>query len=251
MFCSTCGAAISDPASFCPKCGAPLPAATQTKQPPASPAAPAVAPVPAVAPAPASAKTETDLKAVLSLALGLLSFVLSVFSGIPAVILGHLSRTSIRKSGGRLTGEGMALGGLIMGYISVFVLPVLLMIVSVAIPSYFRASIVSNEENALKTLTTINSEAANYKVEHDEYPPSLQELSNSGLVALDGELARLGRKNGYQFSYVRSPGQKGYVIHADPLFLHTGERHFYSDASGVIRYAKDHSANPGSEPVEP
>lgn len=246
MFCSTCGASISDPASFCPKCGAPLPAGTQTKQPSATPAA-------AAAPAPAPGKSETDLKAVLSLVLGLLSFVLSVFSGIPALILGHMSRASIRKSGGRLKGEGMALGGLIMGYISVFLVPVLLMIVGVAIPSYFRASIVSNEANTLKTLSTINAAAASYKFEHDEYPPSLQELSNSGLVALDGELATLGRRSGYQFTYDRSPGQKGYVIHADPLFLNTGERHFYSDASGVIRYEKDHPANPGSEPlsVEP
>jgi hypothetical protein len=246
MFCSTCGAAISDPASFCPKCGAPLPTGTQIKQPSATPAA-------AAAPAPAPGKSETDLKAVLSLVLGLLSFVMSVFSGIPALILGHMSRASIRKSGGRLKGEGMALGGLIMGYISVFLVPVLLVIVGVAIPNYFRASIVSNEDSALKTLKTIKSAADSYKYNNDEYPPSLKELSDSGVKPLDSELASLGRKDGYQFSYVRSPGQKGYVIHADPLFLNTGERHFYSDASGVIRYEKDHPANPGSEPlsVEP
>ena len=252
MFCSTCGAAISDPASFCPKCGAPLPVAAQAKQPSAS-AAPAVSPAAAVAPASAAGKSETDLKAVLSLALGMLSFVLSIFSGIPAVILGHMSRASIRKSGGRLKGEGLALGGLIMGYISVFLIPVLLMLVGVAIPNYFRASIVSNEASALKTLSTISGAADSYKYQHDEYPPSLKELSESGLKPLDSELTSLGRKDGYQFSYIRSPGQKGYVIHADPVFLNTGERHFYCDASGVIRYQKDHAANAGSEPlsVEP
>jgi len=246
MFCSTCGAAISDPASFCPKCGAPLPVATQAKQPSASAA-------PAAAPAAIQGESETDLKAVSSLVLGMLSFVLSIFSGIPAVILGHMSRAAIRKSGGRLKGEGLALGGLIMGYISVFLVPVLLMIVGLVIPNTFRASIVSNEASALKTLSTINGAAASYKYEHDEYPPSLKELSDSGLKALDSELASLGRKDGYQFSYVRTPGQKGYVIHADPLFLNTGERHFYLDASGVIRYEKDHAANSGSEPlsVEP
>jgi competence protein ComGC len=247
MYCATCGSAISDPVSFCPKCGARLPVATEAK--PASASTPAAAAAPTSAPV----KSETDLKAVLSLVLGLLSFVLSVFSGIPAVILGHLSRASIRKSGGRLKGEGMALGGLIMGYISVFLVPVLLMIVGLAIPNYFRASIVSNEASALKTLSIINNQAASYKFEHNEYPPSLQELSNSGVVPLDSELASLGTKNGYRFTYDRSPGQKGYVLRADPLFLNTGERHFYSDASGVIRYAKDHPAGSASEPlsVEP
>jgi hypothetical protein len=183
----------------------------------------------------------------------MLSFVLSIFSGIPAVILGHMSRASIRKSGGRLKGEGLALGGLIMGYISVFLIPVLLMLAGIAIPNYFRASIVSNEESALKTLSTINATLAIYKDGHDDYPPTLRELSDSGMVALDGELVSLGRKNGYQFRYDRSPGPKGYVIHADPLFLNTGERHFYSDASRVIRFEKDHPANAGSEPlsVEP
>jgi len=223
-----------------------LSAATEATQSSASTA-------PAAAQAPAPVKSETDLKAALSLVLGMLSFVLSVFAGIPAVILGHISRASIRKSGGRLKGEGMALGGLIMGYISVFLVPLLLIIFGIAIPNVFRASIVSNEASALKTLGTISVAAASYHVEHDEFPPNLQELSNSGLVPLDSELASLGRKDGYQFSYVRSPGQKGYVIHADPLFLHTGQRHFYSDASGVIRYEKDHPADVKSEAlgVEP
>jgi competence protein ComGC len=243
MNCLTCGSAINGPASFCPKCGAPVPVATQAK--PASTSTVAQA----VAAAPAPAKSETDLKAVLSLVLGVLSFVLSVFSGIPAVILGHLSRASIRKSGGRLKGEGMALGGLIMGYISVFLVPVLLMIVSLAIPNYFRASIVSNEANALKTVTMINTAVASYKYEHKEFPASLQELSNSALVPLDAELSSLGQKNGYQFTYDRSPGQRGYMLYADPLFLHTGQRHFYSDASGVIRYEKDHAATPASQPL--
>lgn len=242
MHCSTCGATINDPASFCPKCGAALSTSGEAKPTPAGASAGAAA-------APSRDKSETDLKAVLSMVLGFLSLPLSVFAGIPAVILGHISRASIRKSNGRLTGEGMAMGGLIMGYISVFLIPVLLMITWVAIPNIFRARIVSNEASALKTLGTINVAAASYQVEHDEYPPSLQELSSAGLVPLDSELASLGRNSGYQFTYVRSPGVKGYVIHADPLFLHTGEKHFYSDASGVIRYEKDRPAGPSSEPL--
>jgi len=39
--------------------------------------------------------------------------------GIPAIITGHVSRGRIKSSGGTLTGGGVALGGLITGYISI------------------------------------------------------------------------------------------------------------------------------------
>lgn len=196
-------------------------------------------------------RSETDIKAVLSLFLGILSFVLSVFTGIPAVILGHISRASIRKSAGRLKGEGMALGGLIMGYVSLFLVPVLLVIFYVAVPNMFRARIVANESSAISTLRTIHIAAESYRVEHQEYPANLQELGESSLVALDDSLIKLGTKDGYQFTYSAGSSQKGYVLHADPVFIHTGQRHFYSDRSGIIRYETDAPAGPASTGLEP
>jgi hypothetical protein len=55
-------------------------------------------------------------EATASLILGLFSFVPVV--GLLAVIFGHLARASIRRSGGRLLGEGMAAFGLALGYLS-------------------------------------------------------------------------------------------------------------------------------------
>jgi competence protein ComGC len=241
MPCSNCGAAVADVTQPCPKCGS-VPAAQQ------GPAAAGAALAPTASDA---ARSETDIKAVLSLFLGVLSFVLSVFTGIPAVILGHISRASIRKSGGRLKGEGIALGGLIMGYISVFLVPVVLMILYVAVPNVFRARIVTNESSAISTLKTINVAAESYRLEHQEYPANLQELGESSLVALDDNLIKLGVKDGYQFTYSGHSSQKGYMIHADPVFIHTGQRHFYTDRSGIIRYETDASAGPGSASLEP
>ena len=68
--------------------------------------------------------------AVWTLVLGIVSFLgFGPFTAVPAVICGHLSRKKIRNSGGSLTGEGMALAGLILGYIilaiTVFVLGIL------------------------------------------------------------------------------------------------------------------------------
>ena len=67
--------------------------------------------------------------------LGIASFALclSFLTGIPAIILGHISLSRIKKSMGRLKGEGMALTGLILGYIS---LPSILIIAAIAIPNF-------------------------------------------------------------------------------------------------------------------
>ena len=47
---------------------------------------------------------------------GLLGFVTCV-SAIAAVILGHMARKQIGESGGQQSGDGMALAGLILGYV--------------------------------------------------------------------------------------------------------------------------------------
>jgi competence protein ComGC len=232
MPCPNCGHQLAATAAFCPNCGQAVPS------------------VPSNA-ATATENAEIDLKAVMSMVLGVLSIVLSVFVGIPAVILGHLSKASIRRSNGRLKGDGMALAGLILGYISLFLLPVIAGVVFVAVPNVFRTKIVTNETTTVSTLKSIYSLAENYKVENQEYPASLQELSSTGLVALDNQLAATGVQSGYQFRYKPTSGQRGYVIHADPIFIHTGQQHFFMDQTGVIRSAKDRIAGAGSEPIAP
>jgi hypothetical protein len=56
---------------------------------------------------------------VLSMVFGILSLAgLGVLAGIPAIILGTNARRNIRASGGRLSGEGMATAGIVLGWIS-------------------------------------------------------------------------------------------------------------------------------------
>jgi hypothetical protein len=90
------------------------------------------------------------------------------FHGIPAVILGHLSRSAIRQSMGRLKGEGMALAGLITGYISIAVIPILILM-AIAIPSLLRSRQAANESAAIASLRTINSAEAELKSTAGEY----------------------------------------------------------------------------------
>src|SRR5436853_4454186 len=110
MFCGSCGASNPDNSTFCYRCGQKLsiveggPALNAQRSPES-------------AHTPQGSSARTDGKAVASLVLGILSVtILWIIAGIPAIILGHLSRSSIRRSIGELKGNGMALAGLIMGY---------------------------------------------------------------------------------------------------------------------------------------
>ncbi|MCF7787247.1 MAG: DUF4190 domain-containing protein [Prosthecobacter sp.] len=71
-------------------------------------------------PLPVAHRRSTDKLAVASL---LLSIIGLIAFGIPAligVIIGHISRSRIRRQAASLTGSGIALSGLIIGYVAVF-----------------------------------------------------------------------------------------------------------------------------------
>ena len=77
--------------------------------------------------------------ALTSMILAICGVVLTMLCGIgfilaiPAVILGHISRKQIRESAGLQSGEGMALTGLIIGYITLALMLVMGVLVAVAV----------------------------------------------------------------------------------------------------------------------
>src|SRR5271170_2228068 len=119
MNCPYCAEIIPGETRFCPKCG------TEMGSPlPDSPAF--------RGPLPPGFEPPTSGKAIGSLISGLFLFFLP--SSIVAVVLGHLSLSEIRKSDGRLKGEGLATAGLVLGYLGIALLPFLLIIAAIAIP---------------------------------------------------------------------------------------------------------------------
>ncbi|MFV9505495.1 MAG: DUF4190 domain-containing protein [Oscillochloridaceae bacterium umkhey_bin13] len=55
--------------------------------------------------------------AITSLVAGIISWVMiPVLAAIVAVVTGHIARREIRNAPGRLSGDGMALAGMILGY---------------------------------------------------------------------------------------------------------------------------------------
>lgn len=61
---------------------------------------------------------KTSGLAITSLVLGLLGLCCPIFLSLPAIICGHIARGRIKKSAGAEEGGGLALAGLILGYIS-------------------------------------------------------------------------------------------------------------------------------------
>jgi len=64
-------------------------------------------------------RSATSSKAILCLTFGLLSFCANLLTAVPAIILGILSYRDIAASNGRLTGRGLAVGGIIASLIGV------------------------------------------------------------------------------------------------------------------------------------
>jgi hypothetical protein len=152
-YCAHCGSPVRGGTSFCEKCGATLSAGappdpaglTVTGQaPPVSDAPPppppgtyppppyrsAYAP-PAYGPPPAGPTTNGF--SIASLVLGIV-WVFGV-GAILAVIFGFIARRQIRESGGRQGGDGMALAGIILGFVGIAGLILWIVFVLVAVHS--------------------------------------------------------------------------------------------------------------------
>lgn len=58
--------------------------------------------------------------AIVSLVSGLVGWTfIPIIGAIAAIITGHLAKKEIRDSGGTMSGDGMALAGLILGYVQI------------------------------------------------------------------------------------------------------------------------------------
>ncbi len=63
---------------------------------------------------------QTSSLAIISLISGILGWTLLPFLGsIAAVVCGHMARSEIRHEPDRLEGDGLAIAGLVLGYLSI------------------------------------------------------------------------------------------------------------------------------------
>jgi type IV pilus assembly protein PilA len=217
--CAQCGNALASNDRFCAVCGRSV----------SGVAAPDVAI--------RSAPGATSGKAIASLICGIFFFILP--ASIAAVVLGHLSLSEIKKSAGRIQGQGLAIAGLVLGYIGLAFIPVLI-IAAIAIPNLLRARITANEASAVSALRVVTTAEVNYQQAHPDkgFTCDLGELKSAGQI--DSGIAS-GTKNGYAFSLQNcsagvNAAVERYQVLARPLRRNaTGRRTFCSDESAVIR----------------
>lgn len=66
-----------------------------------------------------NAARQTSSLAIVSLVSGILGWTLLPFIGtLVAIVTGHMARKEISNSSGRLDGDGLAVGGLVLGWVS-------------------------------------------------------------------------------------------------------------------------------------
>jgi type IV pilus assembly protein PilA len=133
------------------------------------------------------------------------------------------------------------------------VVAIILIIAAIAIPNLIKSKMAANESSAVGSVRTINTGEVNYAASCPAvgFSVSLAEL-NSGTACAGGKgiidpVLSAGKKSGYVFAYSATPGGDGlndtYTQTGVPATVGTtGQRGFYSDQTGVIRYTLDGSA---------
>ena len=134
----------------------------------------------------ATSQPKTSALAIWSLALGILGVVLvlaclGVLFAIPGVICGHIAYSRIKRSSGALAGEGMAIAGLITGYVSiglsVFMLP---MLMAIAIPNFVKARETAQMNACINNLRQIDAAKNEWALENGktgDAVPTVQDLT--------------------------------------------------------------------------
>lgn len=216
MVCPACGNHVPDGSSFCNICGRTTTGAAVPQVPLSPP--------------------KTSGKSIASLIFGFFSLLFP--AAILAIVFGHLSLSEIGKSAGRIKGRGIAIAGLVLGYLGISFVPVLI-IAAIAIPNLLRARIAANESSAVASVRTLNNAEDAYRNQHPDagYTCSLSDLRDF----IDPRLVS-GQDHGYDFeiggcvSDSATRSKVKYQVTARPQqFNQTGVRAFCSDESTIIR----------------
>ncbi len=127
------------------------------------------------------------------------------------------------------------------------VVAIIAIIAAIAIPSLLNARKAGNEASAissLRTLTTVNEQ---YRTRFQSYASTLAVLNTEGYI--DNVLSS-GTKSGYTFVYTLA-SVNTWNCTGDPATPGTtGDRYFFVDQSGVIRFSATGTATATSGAID-
>ena len=142
------------------------------------------------------------------------------------------------------------------------VVAIILIIAAIAIPNLLRSRIAANESSAVGSMRSINTAQVTYASSYPDvgFGVNLKVLGPSSTTTVDSSQAGLidnvlgcasqpCNKSGYKFSV--SGTTSAYTSGGDPITVgQTGQRFFYSDGSGVIRYNQTAAASATDGPLQ-
>jgi hypothetical protein len=111
----------------------------------------------------------TSTAAVFSLVLGILSLCLLFLAGIPAIILGVVGLRAVSRSGGRLGGRGLAVGGIILGTVGTLCT----CLAGLAVPGTAAVRNEAAKQQSRNNLKQISLALINYGETYQRLPPAV------------------------------------------------------------------------------
>lgn len=137
-------------------------------------------------------------------------------------------------------GEGFTLIELMI------VVAIIAIIAAIAIPSLLAARKAGNESSAISSLRTLSTVNQQYRTRYQSFASSIDNLRNAGYI--DSVLGS-GTKSGYAFAYAGSTNT--WTTSATPSTAGTtGDRGFFVNEAGVIRFAASGTATSASPPLD-
>ena len=142
------------------------------------------------------------------------------------------------------------------------VVAVILIIAAIAIPNYLKSKMLANEASAVQNLRNITTAELVYSTTYGiNFTDGLSKLSGNGITVdqnnagLIDEVLASGRKSGYVYTFsVLTTDAQGhpstYSVAADPQIPgSSGQRHFYTEESCLIRSNGSVPAGPLDLPI--
>jgi len=117
--------------------------------------------------------------ALASLLLGIGSFFTWIITGIPAIICGHIAIGKIHQSGGQLGGKGMAITGLVMGYVTIPLIFIIAVLAAMATPVILKQKQKADQVHTNNNAKEIFYHLVEYEGKHNQFPDSLKDLEKS------------------------------------------------------------------------
>ena len=147
------------------------------------------------------------------------------------------------------------------------VVAIILIIAAIAIPNLLRSKMAANESSAVGSMRTINTAEVSYETAYPNqgFSVSLAALggaspctvaTTAAACLIDNTLALANSaataKSGYWFTYAFAGGPPStYTMTGQPSSAgSTGQRGFFTDQTGVIRYAISGAATVASSPIQ-